>query len=136
MKIWLLYALLAILLWGLWGFLPKLAIQHISVSGAAVYEILGAIPCALWLAAQTEFRLGTHPLGVGFALATGILGFFAFFCFLQALATGPATLVVAITSLYPAITLVLAIVFLQESLSLRQGIGLMLAMVAVALIAG
>jgi transporter family protein len=134
-KPWLVYTLISIVLWGLWGFFPKLAVQHINASSAAVYEILGAIPLAILLAGNAQFRLDTHPRGVLFAVATGMIGFVAAFCFLKAVTTGPVTLVVGLSSLYPALTLLLAIFLLQETLSLRQGFGLALAIVAAALLA-
>jgi transporter family protein len=55
----------------------------------------------------------------------------ALLCFYEALARGPATVVVPLTALYPAVAVVLSRFFLQEALTLRHLAGLALAMAAV-----
>ena len=63
-------------------------------------------------------------MGAGLAMALGLLFFF------EALGRGPATVVVPLTALYPAITVLLSRVFLQEPLTLRHLAGLALALAA------
>ena len=54
---------------------------------------------------------------------------------LLAFRSGMLTLVAVLTSLYPAITVLLAVWILSEPIGLRQRLGLLLALFAVALIA-
>lgn len=41
LTIWITWSLLALLAWGLYGFLPKLAGQHLSPTGAMIYCAFG-----------------------------------------------------------------------------------------------
>ncbi len=64
-------------------------------------------------------------MGSGIAMAVALL------FFLKALARGPALVVVPLTALYPAVTVVLSWIFLRETLTLRHLAGLALALAAV-----
>jgi bacterial/archaeal transporter family protein len=64
-------------------------------------------------------------LGSGIAMAVALL------LFLKALARGPALVVVPLTALYPAVTVILSWIFLKEALTLRHLMGLGLALAAV-----
>jgi drug/metabolite transporter (DMT)-like permease len=75
---------------------------------------------------------GTRRLSIG----TGVLDMSANALFLVANRSGLLALVAVVTSLYPASTIALAQVFLGERLARHQVVGLGLAAVAVALIAG
>jgi bacterial/archaeal transporter family protein len=66
---------------------------------------------------------------------TGMLGFLGAFCFLNAVSTGPVTLVATLSALYPAISVLLAVFWLHEPVTLRQGIGIALAFAAMVLVA-
>jgi len=43
MNDWVIFAILALLVWGFWGFFPKLATNYISPKSVLVYEVIGAI---------------------------------------------------------------------------------------------
>lgn len=128
---WLYYALLALVLWGLWGLFSKIASTHlpswvIFLVELLVYMVVGGF---IWGLMRTPVTW-TWP-GTAAAVAAGISGGFALFFFLKALASGPATVVVPLTSLYPVITVALGVTFLQESLTLRHIVGIILATAAV-----
>jgi transporter family protein len=72
--------------------------------------------------------------GVFPAIVTGVLGTIGFLCFLYALTTGSVSVVTTLTALYPAVTILLAVVFLRESITLRQVAGMGLAIVSVILL--
>ncbi|MGH7882997.1 MAG: EamA family transporter [Candidatus Dormibacteraceae bacterium] len=69
------------------------------------------------------------------SLAAGLLTMVAEICYLIAVQHGNLAEVVVITSLYPAFTVLLAMFWLRERLLIRQWAGVLLALVAIALIA-
>jgi len=68
------------------------------------------------------------------AMLVGVLGVSASMTFYYALERGKVSIVVPLTAMYPIVTVVLAAVILKEELSLTQGVGVLLAIVAVLLI--
>jgi bacterial/archaeal transporter family protein len=135
MKDWMLPTLGAMLCWGVWGFIPKLTTRYLSPQSAIVYEVVGAVCLAAIALIGLKFQPDFHPLGIFFAIITGMLGFLGAFCFLNAVSTGPVTLVATLSALYPAISVLLAVAFLHEPITLRQGFGIALALASVILVA-
>lgn len=76
------------------------------------------------------------PTVTAAAVAGGALDMLANLLYLLASRLGPLTLVVSLSSLYPASTVVLARVFLGERLTPRQWVGVGGALVAIVLIVG
>jgi drug/metabolite transporter (DMT)-like permease len=77
------------------------------------------------------------PLSVlGLVVSAGILDMLANLLYLLAARSGPLSVVVTLSSLYPASTVLLARVVLHERLSSRQWVGVAFALVAVAAIVG
>jgi len=68
------------------------------------------------------------------ALASGVLDIAANACFLTALARAPLSIVATLTNLYPAFTVLLAVVFLRDRPRPVQQFGLALALGAIVLI--
>jgi transporter family protein len=131
---WKLPAFGVFLAWGLWSFVPKLTVRYIDPRSAAVYESFGTVIVALGLLAAMQFRVQTHPVGVGLALATGTLGLLGALSFLVAVARGPVGLVTTLSALYPVLTVSLAVIFLGETVTLKQACGMALALVSMVLI--
>ena len=135
MKDWVLPTLGAMLCWGVWGFVPKLTTRYLNPQSAIVFEVGGAICLAFIALVSLKFQPDVHPTGIVLAVITGMLGFLGAFCFLNAVATGPVTLVATLSALYPAISVLLAVFWLHEPVTLRQGIGIALAFAAMILVA-
>lgn len=135
MQAWILPAIAAIFLWGFWGFLPKLTTRYLDPSSAIVFEVAGGLLLGTVTLAGLHFRPQIHPLGIGLAMLTGLLGAGGAFCFLQAVLRGPVTLVATLSALYPVVTIGLASFFLHEAITLRQAIGIGLALLSVILVA-
>ena len=73
----------------------------------------------------------------GFSIAAviaGLAGSLGYVFFVKALEHGEASIVLPLTALYPAVTIVLAVLFLHEKISIHQLIGILLAAVAVVLL--
>jgi bacterial/archaeal transporter family protein len=128
---WLGFSLLTLALWGVWGFLGKVASQQLPSQVVYLLTISGHLVVAGYLLMGGLGPVAWHPWGVGAALSSGIAMAVALLFFFKALARGPAVVVVPLTALYPAVTVALSRIFLQEPLSLRHLAGLALALAAV-----
>lgn len=131
---WILPALATFVFWGLWGFLPKITTRYLSPRSAVLYEVIGGLLFGIVAIGIFRFRPDYHPVGTALGLITGTIGFLGAFAFLQAVSAGRVSLVVSFTALYPALSILLAVIFLGESISLRQGVGVILALIAMLLI--
>ena len=135
MKAWILPATVTIISWGLFGFVPKITTRYISPTSAIVYGSLAGVPVALIIMAVMRFHIETEPRGVILAGITGVFGIFGALGFVVAVTRGPVSLISAFTALYPALTILLAMVFLGETLVARQWVGVGMALAAGLLIA-
>jgi transporter family protein len=135
MKEWVLYSTLALLIWGLWAFLPKMAVRCLEPKTAFMFEVIGGMIAGLaaFLILRPEFR-GAEMRGIIPALLTGMLGYLGLLCFMYAIRTCKLSIVVPITALYPVVSLVLAMIFLREKITFVQFAGIILAVVSVVLI--
>jgi len=133
---WLAPALGALFLYGLWGFFPKLAVTYIRPESAIVYEVIGALIVGLAVLGATGLRLETDVRGVVFAVLTGVAGIAGTLLFFMAARTGSLPVVVSLTALYPVISILLAALFLNEPVSLRQAAGIALSFAAIYLMSG
>ncbi|MGD8865786.1 MAG: EamA family transporter, partial [Anaerolineales bacterium] len=135
MKSWLVPVLGAFVFWGLWGFLPKITTRTISPMSAMIFEAVGGMLVAIIALLSGGYRLELTRQGVFLALLTGIFGILGAWTYLQAVSTGKVSLVVSFTALYPIMSIILAVFFLGESLSVRQGAGIFFALLSMLLIA-
>jgi transporter family protein len=69
-----------------------------------------------------------YALLVGATLVGGLYTFY------MALSSGKASIVVPLTALYPIVTVVLSFLILKESITLTQGLGVVLAIVSIILL--
>lgn len=124
----------AFLVWGLWGFLPKLTTRYLDPKSAMVYEVCGAMLLGAIALFHLNFQLDVNPRGIALALTTGMLGFMGAFFFLTAVTKGSVTFVVTLSALYPIVSIFLATVVLHETITLKQAAGILLALLSVVLI--
>ena len=134
MSAWLIPAIGALLVWGVWGALPKLASRHLDPKSILVYESLGALLVGLAVLARMDFKPQVHSAGIALSVATGAAGFIGTLLFLHAISKGKASVVVTITALYPLVVIAISHVFLGEYITLKQGIGMAFALVALVLL--
>ena len=135
MKEWLFPTFGAFLLWGLWSFIPKITTKYISPKSAIIFEVLGGIIFATIVLISLKFKPDIHPKGIMLAISTGILGFAGALCFLYAASKGPISLVAILSALYPIIAIVLAMFFLNETITIKQGMGIILGLGSMILLA-
>jgi bacterial/archaeal transporter family protein len=128
---WMLPATLALICWGIWGFIPKITTRYIHPMSAMVYEAIGAGIMGFVMLAYLGFRPEIHPKGIGLALTTGMLGIIGALGFLFAVKVGKVSVIAIFTAMYPAITVLLACIFLKEPITLKEGIGFLCAFAAI-----
>lgn len=130
MNNWLTPALVTIIFWGLWGFIPKLATNYTDPKSALVWQVVGSIIAGLVILLLAHFKVNTHPKGILFGTLAGLAGMFGALAFLVAMSKGKAAVVVTITALYPLVTIFLSFLLLKETLTPKQGVGIILALMA------
>jgi drug/metabolite transporter (DMT)-like permease len=106
------------------GYWPLVMVQIVSLFAIAVTATAFK---ATWLPSVRSELWG---------LVAGLVAAVAVLAFLLATQTGLLTVAAVLTSLYPAVTILLAALVLKEHIHRAQGVGLGLCAVAVALVAG
>jgi transporter family protein len=132
---WFLFTFVSLLLWGAWGFFSKLAAISLKPTDAYIYQVVGILLAGVAMAFLVRFDYHGKTSGILFGLASGAAVTFGAYFFFQALGRGRGGVVVTATALYPVITLLLSSVFLHESFSLKQVLGIGFALVAIYLLA-
>lgn len=128
MPTWFILAIVALLLWGVWGLFPKLATNHISPASVMVFEGLGHVLVIAVVFVSLNFRPEIHSRGIIFAVLAGLVGTLGTIPFLYAISRGKASIVVPMTSLYPLVTIILSLLILNEPVTWKQGLGIVLAL--------
>jgi transporter family protein len=134
MTTWVWYALGSAVLFAGWGFLSKIALRTSSpIQTMLVYGLMTVLVAGIALAVGSK----TGSWGVGslaVAAASALCGSTALVLFYAAVDQGKVTIVIPITSVYPAGVALLALIFLGERLSPLQLLGMILALAGVALL--
>ncbi|HEX5482568.1 MAG TPA: EamA family transporter [Terriglobia bacterium] len=133
---WLVYSLLTILLWGIWGATSKAVSNHINAYMNQVLFTIGLIPLLVLVIRSPRLAGGTQRhRGIFYAFITGILGGTGNILFFTSLTMGgSAAVVVPMTSLSPLATVILAFLILRERISTSQIAGLVVALIAIYLL--
>ena len=134
MKAWILPTAVTFVCWGLWSFLPKITTKYIDPKSAIVYEVIGGIVLSLFVLGFMNFRLETHPKGIALAGMAGLVGFVGALCFLYAVSKGPVSIIAPLSALYPIVSIVCAVLFLHETLTIKQCVGIVFALISVVLV--
>lgn len=131
---WVSYAILSTVLCGLWGILSKIALNHIGFASLFIYDCFVFFAGGLIALYLIDFKIETNYLGIIYSLLYGITGMLATVLFILAINKGKASLVTAITAVYPCITILIAVLVLKESISIKQCLGIALSVIGVLLI--
>lgn len=134
MPIWLGYALLTTVLWGVWGAFAGLPTEH-GFSETLIYVVwaLTMIPPALIVMARNGWKLARDAKSVIFGLIIGVLGAGGQMLLFYAVRQGPTYLIFPIISMSPVITIVLSFLFLKERTGKIGLLGIVLALCALPL---
>jgi bacterial/archaeal transporter family protein len=131
---WLIYSLLSLISYGIWGFLGKVGADLITASQMQIFYTIGTVPVAAVCLARLRFKVAAGKRGAAYSVLMGILAALGTLAFFGAMKHGSAGLVATITALYPALTVLLAVVVLKERLNRIQIPGLILAMIAIVIL--
>jgi bacterial/archaeal transporter family protein len=132
---WFLSTILSVFFYGLWGLFSKLAsLNNISVKTILLCEFIGSLGSTLLIIYKyNDTTQQANLLGIIYAILVGISGTLATFYFFIAISNGPVAVVVPLSSTYPIITMLLISIFLQEPITIKNCISLLLIIVAVLL---
>jgi len=135
MHLWLGFAILALVLWGITGVTQKLSTNRISSERSFLWFCwaMVALSAAVLPFAGRNWTLGA--LVVVCSIAGGALnGLGAWTSFRALESGGKASIVISLISLYPLLTVVLAVILLGERLSWMQILGAFAAIAAAILL--
>jgi transporter family protein len=124
--------LVIILLWGLWGFLYKYGVTRLGLLSTLLatsifYSVLNVLVIIYLYNRGVSLQFG----GTTAILLTGTAaGVAASILFLYALTKYPGSVVIPLTALYPAVSVVLAILILKEDVTRIKAAGIALAVFA------
>jgi uncharacterized membrane protein len=135
MRLWLIYALITTVFWGVWGALIEIPEKagFPATLGYVVWAITMIIPAIIALKI-INWKLEGSKKAVIHGLLIGISGAAGQLVLFQALRTGPAYLVFPIVSLSPLVTILLSIWLLKEKASTKSWFGIIIALIAIPLL--
>src|SRR5579863_6295987 len=133
--VWLVYALLALVFWGITGITQKLSTNAISTQLSFLWIVISMAVISAGVVITVPIRWHVAPRIFWLAVIGGALnGLGALTSFAAFENGGKASIVVLLCYLFPIVTVVLAVVFLHESLTRTQAVGIVLALVAAVLL--
>ena len=133
---WLLFSLVALLFWGVFSATQKVATNYISAEWSYISFIVSSVVIAIGFLffGNVDFNLSQRTLVLG-SLAGMLNGLGVLASFVAYGAEGKASKVTTIAgALQPVFTIVLAIIFLNESLSMLESGGIAIAIIAALLL--
>jgi len=124
-----LLSILALLAWGIWGFLAKILMRSMAPVVLVLWSTIASVALtAVYVVAYRGVRWERHG---ELALLAGLLGCAATLFFYLALSRGPASVVVPLSGMYILIPAVLGFIFLHEAVTVSHVIGVACACAAV-----
>lgn len=130
---WFPATLFSLFSFGLWGLFTKLSVLRIDSKSALIYQTIGVVIVGVLTLSMLNFKPATDTKGLIYAILTGIAYAVGCWFYFIAASKGKIITVVTLTALYPLVTILLAYILLKETVSLKQGIGISLAFVAILL---
>jgi transporter family protein len=129
--LWLLFALMTLVLWGVGSITQKLATNWIPTGRCFVWFVLAMVAIALTLlpASSHDWNLSRGVFWEA-VLGGALNGLGAMTSFMALERGGKASIVIPLCYLYPVITILLAVAFLHEIITRAEVGGIVLAMAA------
>jgi len=118
--------------WGISVFFDKLAANRMGTRGSIIY-LASLLPSLLILGFYLLWGYkiwGFDRIGILWVTISSILNIIALIAYYFVFTKAEASWAVAVTALYPICTVILAFIFLHETITLTRMVGIILAMVA------
>jgi len=131
----LLLGLAVMVVWGIWGSAGKIAASRIGLQALFWYTLAaGVITIGYLVAVRELWPLKSDARGIIFGLLAGFTGGGGTLIVYYLLKKYSGSIIIPLTSIYPAFSVLLMIFFLKERLTLLQGMGIILAIAGVILL--
>lgn len=129
-------ALLSAVAWAFWGVFGKLSANQ-GMPSTTLAFLSSCISFAVIAGSYAWYRFPAAPTtaSIFFALLSGLCGAIGMLCFAMAIKRGDAAIIVTLSAVYPAFTVVLSPLLLQEQISLTHVVGVLLVTLGVILVA-
>jgi transporter family protein len=135
---WLSYSLITIVLWGVWGFLGKLADMKVPMNALVIQAFMtaGLMPAVIAAAMSKDAWTGPNrKRGALIAFLTGLIACLANTATYKAFTDGgPASIVLPVAAVYPILTVLVAWGFMGEKINAVQVLGIAIGMVGVVIL--
>lgn len=134
-KIWLIFALVTTIFWGVWGAFIEITEQagFPATLGYVVWS-LTMIPPALIALKLVDWEIEYDKRSISLGAAIGFLGAGGQLILFHGVSIGPAYIIFPIIALSPVITVLLSIIFLKEKTNATGWAGIVLALIAIPLL--
>lgn len=133
--LWLLFALVTLIFWGVTGVTQKLSTNAISTELSFLWFVLAFIPIALAILVVVPLDWHLRARDFWLAVIGGALnGLGAMTSFKALESGGKASIVIPLCYLYPLVTIFLALVFLHEKVTRVEALGIIFAILAAILL--
>lgn len=127
---WILFVLGAVIVWGVWGVVLKMAVDRL---GPHTVWMVHSFSFAVWVTIYklaAGFKFNAQMNGILLTVVAALLGSAGGLLMLMALSKSKASTVMPLVALYPALTVLLSFVLLRESLTGSQWAGVGFAIAA------
>lgn len=133
-KLWLVYAMVATIFWGVWGAFAGLPAEN-GFPETLIYCVwaITMIPPAIIVLKLIDWKLQTDKKAIFYGCIIGLLGAGGQMILFHAVTMGPTYLIFPIISLSPMVTIVLSYIFIKERTGILGTIGIILAIIALPL---
>lgn len=134
MERWFWLAISAILLWGLGSFLGKLGLAKDTPYRVYFFEGVGTLTVFTFFAFYkrgevfADFSFNPYALIMGLCWGVGTI------LFIAALKSEKLSVIGPLAAIYPAFTVILSVLFLQERLEFREIVGVMFTVISLVLL--
>ncbi|WP_256549398.1 EamA family transporter [Natrinema caseinilyticum] len=130
------FALIAMISWGMWTAIAKLATETVNPTVAMILSYVASILVAIGYLSIAHDDVAITGEGVGWALVSGIFAGIGAIAFYSGIAQGRVGTVTTISALYFVVAVVVGILLFENSLGIREVTGVAFAVVSVVLLAG
>ena len=135
-KLWLVFILITIVTWGVWGAFSDTQMDRDNIPETVVYILwaLTMIPCAIVALCVNKGKFMHDWKSAVLGCTVGLLGAGGQLVLFKALAIGPAYIIFPFISMSPVIVITLASIFLKEKANKWQIAGIVVALAAILLL--